>query len=64
MNESSPSEKAKVPDLEFPVDQEFHSPAPKLSMTEYVRWCERMRAGMKDDPEARAVEKCRVEFVL
>lgn len=69
MNESSPSEKAKtemekVPDLEFPINREFHPLPPKLSMTEYVEWCDRMRAGTTDDSAARAAAKCTVEFVL
>ena len=33
-------------DLEFPVDAGFDSRPPRLSSSEYVKWCETMRAAL------------------
>jgi hypothetical protein len=68
-SKSSPSEidsvsADKLPDLEFPIDPDFYSPPPKLTLAEYEEWCQQMRAGVKDNPEARLADKCTVEFVL
>jgi len=76
MNESSPStpemrETATayriVADLEFPVDLDFNPQPPRLSSTDFIRWCEEMMTLTpinRNNPGESFLEKTGVEFIM
>jgi hypothetical protein len=76
MSESSPSalrprETAPAREvatgLELPVDRDFDPRPPRLSPSDFVRWCEEMMTlapANRDDPEQRFATKGQLEFSL
>ncbi len=58
--------RCEVVDLELPVDVGFLSRSPRLSSTDYVKWCEEMMAALPTDRKRMPATKpqLREEFSL